>query len=112
MENMLKINKRIDEIIDLIQESCNYRQYLELKKQMLDNDNINNIINEIKDLQKKIVKEEYNGNDISYLEDDINKKLSILNDIPLYVEFTKYQGLFNEELVILKEKINNYIENL
>ena len=40
------------------------------------------------------------------------KRLEILDSIPLYVEYNKYQSLVNEELMLIKDKINNYIDNI
>ena len=112
MENYMNIKDKFDEIINLIENSHNYQKYLELKKEMLGNEQINKLINEIKAIQKELVKKEYNHQDFSYEEKEINKRLDILNNIPLYVEYNKYQSLVNEELILIKDKINNYIDNI
>lgn len=112
MENYVNIKDKFDDIVKEIEISYNYQKYLELKKKMLDNDKINKLIAEIKVLQKSLVKKEYNKDDFSYEEEEINKRLDELNSIPLYIEFSKYQSLVDEELVLIKDKINNYIDNI
>ena len=59
MENYMNIKDKFDEVIDLIENSYNYQKYLELKKEMLANKKINNLILEIKTIQKELVKKEY-----------------------------------------------------
>lgn len=112
MENYESIKDKFDEIIETLKNSYNYQKYLELKQEMLANDKINKLIDEIKTIQKELVKKEYNKQDFSYEETEINKRLEILDLLPLYVEYNKYQSLVNEELTLIKDKINNYIDNI
>lgn len=112
MENFVYIKDKFDEIIKVIENSYNYQRYLELKKEMLDNDKVNKMILEIKTIQKELVKKEYYKKDFRFEEQEINKRLEILENIPLYVEFSKYQRLVNDELVLIKDKINDYIDNI
>lgn len=112
MENYMNIKDKFGEIINSIENSYNYQKYLQLKKEMLSNEKINNLISEIKTIQKELVKKEYNKLDFASEEQEINKRLDILDSIPLYVEYNKYQSLVNEELTLIKDKINNYIDNI
>ena len=112
MENYEYIKDKFVEVIESLKNSYDYQKYLELKKEMLANDKINKLINEIKTFQKELVKKEYNKQDFSLEEKEINKRLEILDSIPLYVEYNKFQSLVNEELTLIKDKINNYIDNI
>lgn len=109
MENLFN---KFDEIIYEIKNSNDYKNYVILHKMMIDNEEINKLISEIKDLQKVIVNKEYKKVDFFKEEEQLNENLNKLNSIPLYVEYDKYQKKLDDQFQLLKEKINNYIENI
>lgn len=51
---MEKLNKNLDELIEYIKNTNDYKMCIKLKKQMNENEDLRNLINEIKKLQKKI----------------------------------------------------------
>ena len=101
-----------DKLIEAIKNSDLYKRYIYLKEQMINDKEINVLIKEIKSLQKKIVIETNNGNDISIYEDEINKKIESLNNFPLYVEYDYVQKDLNEELQIIKNTIESCINDI
>ena len=63
------INKKIDELFEAINNSKEYQDYLNISNSLENNEEINNLITEIKTLQKKSVKLEEKG-DLTYKEID------------------------------------------
>lgn len=112
MEELNNIELKFNDILSNFKNSYNYKNYLSLKTKMENNTKINELISDIKNIQKEIVKKEYNKENIDDLEKMIENDLFILNQIPLYVEYNKYQNIINDELSLITEKINKYIENL
>ena len=56
MENFYN---NLDELIDYIKNTIEYKKCLELKSKMSSNSNINSLIENIKNLQKKYIKSNY-----------------------------------------------------
>ena len=108
--NELVLSK-IDDIIEYIKGSDDYVKYIDIKMRLDGNKDIMNIINNIKDLQKKIVKEESIGNSISALEKEIDEKIALLNSYPIYVEFSYLQEDLNNIFQEIKNRIEEYIND-
>ena len=90
MVKLLSPKEKIEELFETIKSSQEYKNYMEIKKIIEDNDEINSLVNEIKRLQQKSVKLEAKKDD-SYKDVDrvIDEKVSQLNLIPLYQEYTR-----------------------
>ena len=86
MENQMrnKILEKTDEIIEIIKNSNEYQQYIEISNKMKDNKEIVSLINNIKKLQQKLVKEQSLGNDINVLDNEINEEQ--LNELKINIE--------------------------
>lgn len=104
---MNDILKKSEELIEVIKDSCEYNKYIELKSKMIQDEDIMRLINNVKCIQKEIVKRKSENKDISMLEKNIEKSLNKLNDIPLYVEYE----LVQQELNRLLQQIKNTIES-
>ena len=102
---------KIDEIIDYLKRSDEYIKYCDISDKMKHNVEIMNIVNKVKDLQKKIVKEEFLGNKIDKLEEEINMNLELLNGYPIYQEFTYIQEDLNNTFQDIKNVIEKYIND-
>ena len=107
-----KILEKTDEIIEIIKNSNEYQQYIEISKKMKDNKEIVSLINNIKKLQQKLVKEQSLGNDINVLDNEINDKLKRLEEYPIYLEYLYLQEDLNKSINLIKESIENYINNI
>jgi Protein of unknown function (DUF964). len=103
--------EKVESLVECIKESADYVKYLEISERLKKNKEIMNIIDEVKDLQKKIVKEEHNGNDFESLEKEIEKKLNMLNSYPIYVEFTYVQEDLNNTFQNIKDILEKYISS-
>jgi len=110
MDNII-LNK-IEEIVDIIKNSDEYKKYIEISLKMKNNKEIMNLIDEVKSLQKKAVKEESFGNNISSIEEEINKKIKQLEGYPIYLEYTYLQEDLDKSISLVKTTIENYINNI
>lgn len=104
-----KLNEKIDEMISIIKSSDEYKKYMEISSKMEQDEEIMTLIREIKELQKKIVKEESFGNDISTLDEDINKKIKLLEEYPIYLDYIYLQEDLNNTMQMIKESIEKYL---
>lgn len=114
MENLQNnsIVSKIDEIIDSIKDSKEYQNYLFLFDKLSKNDRCNSLIKQVKTLQKELVKKQANGQNVNELEEKINKLVSELNTIPLYVEFVDKQHDLNKIYQSIKIRLDNYFNDL
>lgn len=106
------ITSKIDEIIDFIKDSKEYQDYLFLFDKLSKNDRCNSLIKQVKTLQKELVKKQARGQNINELEEKINKLVSELNAIPLYVEFVDKQQGLNEVYQSIKIRLDDYFNDL
>jgi len=100
-----EIEGKITEIITYIKETNSYKNYIKAKELLNSNQELLTLIEDIKKYQKEIVK---NPNKKEELESKINQNLSVLNNDPLYLEYTNYQDEVNNMLTIFENKLNKY----
>lgn len=105
MENLLN---KVDEIVNTILDSKEYKDYLFLKEKMENNEIVMNLISGIKSIEKEIVKRESIKENISDLEVEFNKKMDELNGIPLYIDFISKQEEINSTYKIIKDRLDEY----
>ena len=106
-----KILNEVDKIIEFIKESDDYKDYIYLKDKLSKHEKANNLINEIKMLQKKIVKLEVNKQDTKELDNKIKDNLNELNKIPLYRDFIDKQEVLNDYYQTVKNRLDEYFYN-
>lgn len=107
-----KILEKTDEIINIIKTSEEYQKYNDISRKMENNKDIMNLIDEVKKLQQKLVKEESLGKDISSIDKEINEKIKLLEEYPIYLEYTYLQEDFNNSIDLIKTSIEDYINNI
>lgn len=98
-----EILKKIDEIINKIENSKDYLKYLDLKSK-IENSELVTLINEIKVLQKDVV----HHIDKKEL---LDKKISELNSNPLYREYCNTIYELNNTYTVIENNLNNYFYN-
>ena len=103
-----EILNEVDKIIEYIKDTADYKDYLYLKEKLSNNEKANNLIKEIKNLQKDIVKLELEKKDITELDNKIQSNLQELNKMPLYVEYTQKQEVLNDMYQIIKSRLDEY----
>lgn len=106
------INNRIDDLFNSIKDSKEYKDYLNIGEVLKKDKEINELVEEIKALQKKSVNLEYNG-DEAYKQVDleIDEKVKILNDKPIYKEYLRRMNNFNDILSESSYNISKYIND-
>ena len=105
MENLFKA---LDDVINTIKNSSEYKLCISLKKEMDSNDEIKELINKVKELQKKYIKSGY--------DEKIKKELDIVNDdllqIPIYSIYNDNLAIVNERIEYVKDSLNDYFYKL
>ena len=102
-----EIIKGIDILINTIKDSDNYKKYIDLTNKLGNCDDVNRLTKEIKEINKELVKVE----SIELINKLKDKELE-LNSIPLYQDYLESVKELNYILSLIKDKIDNYIENL
>ncbi len=105
MEN---VYKAIDEVIDTIINSNEYKTCISLKEKMSTNTEVMNLIENIKKMQKKYIRSEYDK-EIKETLDSLEKQL---NDIPIYAIYLENLSKVNEMIEYVKESLNEYFYQL
>lgn len=107
----MMINESIDELFNTIYNSSNYKEYINITNVLKKDEEVNRLVDEIKKLQMKSVNLEYSG-DMSYKEIDkeIDEKVEILNNMPVYQEYLRRINDFNDILSQSSYTIEKYID--
>ena len=112
VNQMRKISNKVGELVDLIKQSEDYQEYISLMNIMKKDQDINSLIKEIKDSQKKIMKLKSLGEDYSSYDELIKKDLDKLETFPIYVEFSSLQERLNTSFQVIKESIEKEARNI
>lgn len=99
---------KVDEIINYIKETSEYKDYLFLKDKVSKNNKINSLIEEVRTIEKELVKLEVNNKDITDLEKEYNSKLEELNKIPLYKNYVDTVEKLDNIYQDIKNRLDNY----
>ena len=101
MENFYN---NLEELIDYIKNTIEYKKCLELKSKMRSNSDINSLIENIKNLQKKYIKSNYDS-DIKLELDKLNDEL---NNIPLYITYSENLEKVNQMISYVNDELTDY----
>ena len=101
----------LEKLYKAIEESKLYKDYKKISTILEEDDSIQKLINEIKDLEKEATLLEYKG-DIKYKEIDkiIEKKMLELKNNQIYIEYMNKMEEFNNVLKESSNIIESYIE--
>lgn len=101
----------LEKLYKSIEESKLYKDYKKISTILEEDDSIQKLINEIKDLEKEATLLEYKG-DIKYKEIDkiIEKKMLELKNNQIYIEYMNKMEEFNNVLKESANIIESYIE--
>lgn len=105
MEN---VYKALDDVINTIIESDDYKKCISYKEQMSSNSEIVELIKKVKELQKKYIRSGYDKEIKSQL-DSIEEEL---NNIPIYREYNSSLINVNEMINYVKDSFNDYFNKL
>ena len=105
MENLYK---KLDDVILCIKESNEYKNVIDIKEKMDSNEELKKKINDIKLLQKKYVKSNYD----SSVKKDLDKLNDELLEVPIYRIYLDNLSVVNEKIEYVKDSLNDYFYNL
>lgn len=105
MENLYK---KLDDVILCIKESNEYKNVIDIKKKMDSNKELKKKINDIKLLQKKYVKSNYD----SSVKKDLDKLNDELLEVPIYRIYLDNLSVVNEKIEYVKDSLNDYFYDL
>ena len=105
MENLYK---KLDDVILCIKESIEYKNVIDIKKKMDSNEELKKKINDIKLLQKKYVKSNYD----SSVKKDLDKLNDELLAVPIYRIYLDNLSVVNEKIEYVKDSLNDYFYDL
>lgn len=105
------IESSIENLFTEINNSNEYKEYINILNILKENKEVNNLIEEIKSLEKKATKLEYEKNK-KYIEIDkqIEEKTKVLNSNKEYQEYLSKLKAFNNTLLASSSLLDEYIE--
>ena len=98
-----QLNKELEEVINTIINSYDYKSCIQLKEKMSTNKEICELVDKIKVLQKKYVRE--NGEEVL---EELKLLEERLNEIPIYVIYMQHLEKVNEMINYVKDELNDY----
>ena len=101
--NNQKILNKLDEIINEIESSDEYKKYLLLKEEIGKNKELVILINKVRQLNK-----DYLHNLVK--KEELDNVTNELNNHPLYREYLNNISVINNKLSIVENTINNYFK--
>jgi len=99
--------EELNKITDYIINSDSYKKCIELRNKMSNNTEIMNLIDEIKSLQKKYIK---NKND--EIKKELDEKTDKLFNIPIYYKYNIYLEEVNNMISYVEEELNEYFDKV
>lgn len=105
------IESSIENLFTEINNSNEYKEYINIVNILKENKEVNNLIEEVKSLEKKATKLEYEKNK-KYIEIDkqIEEKTKILYSNKDYQEYLSKLKTFNNTLLASSSLLDEYIE--
>lgn len=98
-----EIEKKALELVKAIKEEKDYKEYINLRKKLNENENIMSKMQEVKRLQKEYVKGAYLDKEI---ETKLNSLLKELEQLSLYQEYLAKEKEINNILNDISEGLN------
>ena len=103
-----QLNKALEEVITYIKESNDYKECIRLKSLMENNNEIKELVEKIKVLQKKYIRSCY--------DEDIKEELDSLEEklysIPIYDIYQRHLDEVNKMIGYVKDELNDYFYKL
>ena len=100
---MEELNNNIDDVVNTIKNSKEYKKCIELKKQMDSNEEITHLVKEIKIKQKKYIR-----NNDSNILNELKELENRLNEIPIYHIYLENLEIVNNMISYVKDELNDY----
>lgn len=102
------LNKALDDVVSVITSSRDYRICIELQEKMKKNQNLMNLIDKLKDTQKRYVKSNYDKS----IKDELDMLEENLQQIPIYVSYMTHLEKVNDMLSYVEDDLNQFFYQL
>lgn len=102
-----KLTTSLDELIEVVTRSKEYKNCLELKKKMQKNLELIDLIEKLKSKQKQYVKSFFQDEKI---KEELNELEEKINSIPLYITYNQNLEAINEMITTITEELNEYFK--
>ena len=100
--------EKLDKVINYIMNSSEYQDCIKLKKQMSSNKDLIELIDKVKDLQKKYIK----SNRDESIKKELDSNIKQLEDIPIYNIYMSKLDIVNRNIDYVKDELNEYFYNI
>ena len=110
MEKYLNKETRqsLDELIDLIKNSNEYKEVIRLKKEINEDKELVKLIDEVRSAQQKYIKSNYGKKE----KEEMDGKIELLNNNKLYVFYSYNLDKVNDMIHIICEELNDYFYSI
>ena len=105
---MEEVYKKLEEVISCITNSYEYQMCTKIQEKMGDNQELRDLIENIKNKQKEYIRSGYSSSIKSEL-DLLEKKLE---EIPIYSNYQQNLKIVNEKIDFVKDYLNQYFNSL
>ena len=102
------LNRALDEVVSVITSSRDYHICIELQEKMKKNQNLMDLIDKLKDTQKRYVKSNYDKS----IKDELDLLEERLQQIPIYVSYMAHLEKVNDMLSYVEDDLNQYFYQL
>ena len=102
------LNRALDEVISVITSSRDYRICIELQEKMKKNQNLMDLIDKLKEAQKRYVKSNYNKS----IKGELDLLEEKLQQIPIYVSYMMHLVKVNDMLSYVEDDLNQFFYQL
>ena len=102
-----KMLQKVDDLIFFVKESREYQLCLKAKQKMMENEELMQLIEEVKSLQKQYIR----SNNSKEIKEMLEEKLEALNEIPLFVTYNQNLEVVNQKLQMIQEEFNDYFDS-
>lgn len=95
--------ENLNQIIHFITNKKEYQNCLKIKEKMNKSKKVKDLVDEIKKLQKKYIKEKEDK-----IKETLDQKIRELQQIPIYQEYQNNLEVINEIINYVKDDLNDY----
>ena len=102
------MNKALEEVITCITDSNDYKECIRLKSLMDKNNEIKELVEKIKELQKKYIRSGYDDS----IKEELDSLEEKLYSIPIYFTYKRHLDEVNRMINYVKDEMNDYFYKL
>ncbi len=96
--------KSLEELIDYIKNTEDYKQVIYLKKEIEKDKYLKKLIEEVRIYQKKYVKSSFDKK----LKEELDNKLELLKGNKLFITYSYHLTKINDMIKLVKDELNDY----